>query len=97
MYGTIARLQPKPGHEAELAEYGRRTAQLAVPGYRGSYVFTPDQNPYKQPTVFLIAIFDDEASYKANAESPGQHERYLELRALLDADPDWMDGTFEES
>jgi hypothetical protein len=96
MYGTIARLQPLPGREAELADYGRRTAQREVSGYRGSYLFTPDHNPYKQPTVFLIALFDDEASYHANADSPDQHESYLEMRALLAVDPEWMDGTFEE-
>ena len=43
-----------------------------------------------------MAVFDDEASYKANADSPDQSQRYLELRALLDDDPDWMDGTFDE-
>ena len=96
MYGTIARLQPKPGHEAELEDYGRRVAELEVSGYRGSYLFTPDHNPYKVPTTFLIAIFDDQATYQANADSPEQNERYQEMRALLDADPDWMDGTFVE-
>ena len=96
MYGTIARLHPTAGREADLLAYGRRIRGLAVPGYRTSYLFRPDKDPYDRPTVFLLAVFDDEASYKANAESPDQNERYLELRALLDDDPDWMDGTFDE-
>jgi hypothetical protein len=29
---------------------------------------------------------------RANAESPEQHARYEEYRALLDADPEWHDG-----
>ena len=45
--------------------------------------------------MFLVAVFDDEATYKANADSPEQNDRYLELRALLEDDPDWMDGTFD--
>ncbi|MFM7718802.1 MAG: hypothetical protein ACKO8G_04830 [Actinomycetota bacterium] len=36
--------------------------------------------------------FRDTAAYAANADSPGQHARYLELRALLSADPEWHDG-----
>jgi len=42
----------------------------------------------------LIAIFDDAATYRANAESPAQHDWYLRLREQLEADPDWMDGAF---
>jgi hypothetical protein len=97
MYGTIARLHPLPGREAELAAYGRRVAELEVPGFRAGYVFHPDSNPYERPTSFLVAIFDDEATYRANADDPAQHERYLELRAMLEDDPEWMDGTFEAS
>jgi hypothetical protein len=95
MYGTIARLHPTPGREADLEAYGRRVAQLRVPGYRTSFVFRPDRNPYDRPTTFLIAVFDDEASYRANADDPAQHARYLEMRALLEDDPDWMDGRFD--
>ena len=95
MYGTIARLHPSAGRLDDLVAYGRRMQHVDVPGFRASYLFRPDRNPYEEPTVFLVAVFDDEASYKANAESPEQHARYLELRALLADDPDWMDGTFD--
>jgi antibiotic biosynthesis monooxygenase (ABM) superfamily enzyme len=96
MYGTIARLHPAAGREADLLAYGRRIRGIAVPGYRASYLFRPDTDPYDRPTAFLVAVFDDEASYRANADSPGQHQRYQELRSLLDDDPDWMDGAFDE-
>lgn len=55
----------------------------------------PDHDPYAKPTVFLVAVFDDEASYRENADSPEQNERFMQMRALLADDPDWMDGTFE--
>jgi hypothetical protein len=60
-----------------------------------SYLFRPDQNPYDRDTVFLVALFDDAASYQANADSPDQNQRYLEMRELLEDDPEWMDGTFD--
>lgn len=97
MYGTVARLHPKGNSEAgiralldEYAGEGRTPA-----GFRHSFVFRPDQNPYDRPTLFLIALFDDEDTYRANAASPEQDAEYQRLRALLEDDPDWMDGTFE--
>ena len=96
MYGTIARLHPRTDRLDELLAYGKDMEYGTVPGYRASYLFRPDKDPYDKATVFLVAMFDDEASYKANADSPEQNERYLELRALLEDDPDWMDGTFDE-
>ncbi len=97
MYGTIARIHPKPGREAELRALleryesgGRRPA-----GYRHSYMFRPDTDPYDRPTWFLIAVFDDAATYRANADSPEQDAEYREMLALLEDEPDWMDGTFD--
>ena len=42
--------------------------------------------------LFLVAIFESRQAYWANAQSPEQDRRYLELRALLDSDPEWHDG-----
>ena len=95
MYGTMARIQPLPGKEQELIAISDTMREAPMPGYRASFLFKPDHNPYPNPTYFLVAVFDDEATYKANADSPEQNERYLELRALLEDDPDWMDGTFD--
>jgi heme-degrading monooxygenase HmoA len=94
MYGTMARIQPLPGKEDALIAIGETMRAAPMPGFRASYLFKPDTNPYPNPTYFLVAVFDDEATYKANADSPGQDARYRELRALLAADPDWMDGTY---
>ena len=97
MYGTIARIHPKADRIDELRtlmeryESGGRTPA----GYRQSFIFTPDTNPYDKPTVFLIALFDDRETYVANAESPDQDAEYRQMRELLEDDPDWMDGTFE--
>jgi quinol monooxygenase YgiN len=95
MYGTIARIHPKPDRIADLRAMGE-TMMAGVPpaGYRWSYFFEPDLNPYDRPTMFLVAMFDDEATYRANAGSPEQDALYRQLRELLEDDPDWSDGTF---
>jgi quinol monooxygenase YgiN len=94
MYGTIARIRPTGGDTAALRallETWKREQRPKAPGAQDSYLFVPDS---AGPIAFLIAIFDDEASYRANADSPAQHAWYLQMRALLDGDPDWMDGVF---
>lgn len=97
MYGTIARVHPKPGALAQLRDYAAEFnsgVNRRVPGFVASYIFDPDQKVYDRETVFLVAIFEDEATYKANADSPEQHQDYLRMRELLEDDPEWMDGTF---
>jgi quinol monooxygenase YgiN len=97
MYGTIARIHPKPGSQEAMRalaeEWEAKRGQVA--GSRATYMFVPDHNPYDEPTTFMIAIFDDEASYRANADDPEQDAWYRRMRELLEDDPDWMDGTFE--
>jgi hypothetical protein len=97
MYGTIARIHPKGGDMSgllALLDEWNRERRPEVAGVRNSYLFVPDKTPYDRPTAFLVAIFDDEATYRANADDPAQHAWYLRLREQLDDDPDWMDGTY---
>ncbi len=93
MYGTIARLHPRPGKTEELLALGQSMRAAPMAGFRASYLFRPDRNPYFRETVFLVAVFEDAEAYRANAESPGQDARYQEMRELLQDDPDWLDGT----
>jgi quinol monooxygenase YgiN len=97
MYGTIARIHPKPDRIDELMAMSSTwfDDRSAPAGFRHSFVFKPDQDPYDRPTLFLVAVFDDRATYVANAESPEQDAEYRQLRELLEDDPEWMDGTFE--
>jgi quinol monooxygenase YgiN len=88
MYGTIARLQVKPGMMEKLQEWGSEPAD-AIPGYLSQYVFQMDKDSNE---LYLVVIFMDKASYAANAQSERQHARYLEMRAMLAADPEWHDG-----
>ena len=40
----------------------------------------------------MVVRFRDQASYRANGESPDQDARYREFRALMEDDPVWYDG-----
>jgi hypothetical protein len=46
--------------------------------------------------VWSFAVFEDEKSYPASAADPSQSEQYEKYRALLDADPEWHDGSIEQ-
>lgn len=90
MYGTVARLQVKPGMEQELREQVRAEAEEAeMPGYIHQFLYRLDAEPN---IYYLVVIFRDQESYVANANSPEQHERYLKLLTVLDAEPKWHDG-----
>src|SRR6476646_9659315 len=67
MYGTIARMRVKDGAEAELKRLTEQFQTLNIPGYVGEYVFRMDADPNEW---FLVALFRDKDSYRANAESP---------------------------
>jgi len=87
MYGTIARVEINPEKIGEVQALSRRIT--LAPGQVGRYIYQMDANPNE---LFLVAIFESREAYYANAASPEQHERFMELRALLTADPEWHDG-----
>lgn len=88
MYGTVARLHMKPGSEAELLRLSRDDMR-DISGAVFGYAYRTDADP---AVAYLAVGFESKAAYLANAASPEQHERYLRLRALLTADPEWHDG-----
>ncbi|NPV74974.1 MAG: hypothetical protein HPY59_01235 [Anaerolineae bacterium] len=92
MYGTIARLRAKPGALELLSKFEQRHPQ----GFVASYVYRMDSDPNE---LWLVVLFKDRESYLANAESETQHQEYLQIRALLEEDPQWHDGqvVFETS
>lgn len=89
MYGTVARLRIKPGMEAQLMEFDRKVQDAKIPGHVDTHTYRMDADPN---IYYLAIIFESKEAYVANANSPEQYERYLEMRALLDSDPEWNDG-----
>jgi hypothetical protein len=48
-----------------------------------------DQDPNE---VYLVAMFESKAAYVANANSPEQHQDFLQLMDYLESEPEWHDG-----
>jgi hypothetical protein len=94
MYGTVARMRLKPGMEERMRQLSREFEDARIPGYLFEYVFKLDggDNDY-----ILVAGFESRDAYMANANDPKQHERYLQYRELLQADPEWNDGEIVDS
>lgn len=87
MYGTIARITVDPANRQALKTLADTMADPV--GQAARYVFQMDANPNE---LFLVAVFESKDAYWANAQSPEQNDRYLQLRALLTEDPQWHDG-----
>ena len=92
MYGTVAHIHPLPDKEPEVIAYFRyweRDRKPQVPGAIGGYAFRLDADP---GTWVFAYVFEDKASYEANAGSAEMDRDYQRLRSLLTADPIWEDG-----
>jgi heme-degrading monooxygenase HmoA len=89
MYGTVARMQLKPGMEARLMELDRQDQATGIPGHVGTYVYRLDN----EPNVYYLAVaFESKDAYVANANSAEQDARYRKMRELFESDPEWHDG-----
>ena len=42
--------------------------------------------------MILVAVFQDKASYEANADDPEQDKWFKEVMEMFEAEPDWNDG-----
>lgn len=90
MYGTIARMQIKPGMMERLTRVARdQDVSGSIPGLVFSYVYQTDADPN---VCYLAVGFESRDAYTANANSPEQNQRYLQLREYLASDPEWHDG-----
>lgn len=89
MYGTVARLQVKAGAETQFAQITHEIEGERAPGQVAVYVYQMDRNPRE---FFMAVLFESREAYFANAESPEQHQRFLKLMQVLEAEPEWHDG-----
>jgi quinol monooxygenase YgiN len=89
MYGTVAKFRVKPGVTAQDLTRMDEQYREIVRGYINTYVCQTDADPN---VYYMVAIFESKEAYHANAQSPEQHERYLQFMALLDGEPEWNDG-----
>jgi quinol monooxygenase YgiN len=89
MFGTIARMKLKPGaYEKMQASMKDREAQ-DVKGFLFNTVYRSQTDPDE---VWLVVGFEDEASYRANAEDPRTDEMAQQMQQMMAAPPEWHDG-----
>ncbi len=89
MYGTVARMVVKeselPGIEEKFRQIGVGTAR----GQLGVYVYQMDRDSRE---FFFAVMFESEEAYRSNATSPEQGQRFAQLAAMLEGEPEWNDG-----
>ena len=93
MFGTIARAKIKPENRKAFDELMDRQMGPGEPmeGFVAGYTMWPEKI---DDEVMIVAVFRDRDSYMRNADDPAQDARFREMRALLESDPEWMDGEF---
>lgn len=90
MYGTVARTKVKPENRDAMQEiFSSSLAEGSTPpGYIAGYLLFENDSD----VAWMFAVFEDRASYDANADDPKQHEMYVAYRALMEDEPEWHDG-----
>ena len=89
MYGTVARMRVKPGHDAQMRALNEERQQNPADGFVGAYVLRSDADPQEH---WIVAVFRDRDVYRRNAEDPATDAQYRRMREHLEADPEWHDG-----
>ena len=88
MYGTIATLNIKNGHEDQLIDLFNSTGK--APGQIAWLLMNPDN----QKELIGVAVFESKEVYFKNAERPETNEMYENFVEHLEAEPTWTDGEF---
>ena len=94
MYGTISTGRLKKDFLREMMALGKewdaRERKRAV-GYINSEILWSDAGDGR---FMMIVHFTTKEAYIENARSPEQDAFYRRLRACMEEDPTWFDGTF---
>ena len=94
MYGTIFRMKVTPDQEERVVEVFKDWERERKPQVKGARAGLPLRPDKKSGELIGVAVFQDKASFIANAEDPEQDRWYHKLRELFQADPKWEDGEY---
>lgn len=91
MYGTIARLRVAPGLKGTFLNWVKYSSWTlrTVPGLVESRVYEMDAS---RDMFIMAVVFESREAYLANANSPEQHQEYLQMMEFLTSAPEWNDG-----
>ena len=90
MYGTIAKMRVKAGAEQQFLQVAQVTESEPIAGTVAVYVYQMDADSRE---FYMAVVFENKESYVANANSPEQHQRFMQMMTVLDSEPEWHDGT----
>lgn len=87
-FGSVFKMKPKAGQKQAVIDVLMGGTQPSeTTGFIAAHIFDCGDE------LWGVAIFEDEKSYRDNANDPEQDKEYRQWRALLDADPEWHDGS----
>ncbi len=90
MFGSVARVKLKPRAFEKMFELTKSNIEgRPVKGRVFNAVFRSQSDPDE---IWSIVGFEDEASYRANANNPQTSEVAEQLKQLMAAPPEWHDG-----
>jgi quinol monooxygenase YgiN len=89
MFGTVARMKFKPGAFEKMQDLMKGFEERQVKGFVFNAVYRSQSDPDE---VWMIVGFEDEASYRANANDPQTDKMAQEYQQLMAAPPEWHDG-----
>ncbi|OLE75673.1 MAG: hypothetical protein E6I40_04745 [Chloroflexi bacterium] len=96
MYGTIMRAKMKKECLRDFFALGKEwdghERKRAV-GYINSEMLWEDK---EEGRFCMVVHFTSKDAYFKNAGSPEQDAFYKRMRACLEGDPEWIDGTYEQ-
>jgi quinol monooxygenase YgiN len=94
MYGTVANLRVKAGHQADLTaltEEWNTDRRPKISGAVSGYLVQLDSDPQD---MIMIGIFENKEVYQNNANDPDQDRWFRRIMEHLESEPDWHDGEF---
>jgi quinol monooxygenase YgiN len=92
-HATTFKFKALPGKQSEvvaLFERWAREDRENAPGVLEYSVIVSNDDPDE---CMAYVSFDTTENYKKNSDRPGQDEWYRQLRALIQEDPEWFNGT----
>lgn len=92
MFGTTALATPRSGQEGAVVEHFNRWWRDRAPVARGALLGTLYRNTSKPSELIMTVVFASKTLYEDNANDPEQDRWYRQLVALLEEEPQWIDG-----
>ena len=89
MYGTVARIKIKPG---SFDQFSAASEEMTSDSGHGEVVVMTFQSSDDPDELYLLAVFEDEEKYYANADRPETDASFRKMSQYFAEDPQWHDG-----